>query len=88
MKTVFALAALVALIVLIDRMALWAEARGWIYWRRKKPSGSPTGDVLLDLNVFEPGARHVIDVRQAEPTDEISIDEVVPPRTVPPAAGP
>jgi hypothetical protein len=78
MKTVFALAALVVLAGLVDRLALWAEARGWIYWRRNRPRGS-AGNVLLDLNVFEPGVRHVIDAKQAEPTMETSSDEILPP---------
>ena len=43
MKTVIVLAAIVAALVTIDRAALWAEARGWIYWRRRKRVGSQVG---------------------------------------------
>ena len=43
METVLVLAVIVAVLVAIDRLALWAEARGWIYWRRRKPVGSQVG---------------------------------------------
>ena len=43
MKTVLVLAAIVIGLVAIDRAALWAEARGWIYWRRTKRVGSQVG---------------------------------------------
>jgi len=29
----------VAMLVAFDQLALWAERRGWIYWRRRKSSG-------------------------------------------------
>lgn len=46
---------------LLDRLALRAEARGWIYWRKVKPKGNALGAVTLELqNIFESGkARHV-----------------------------
>ena len=32
---------IIALAVLaLDRLGLWAESRGWIYWRRRKPEAS------------------------------------------------
>ena len=43
MKTVLVLAAIALVLVAIDRAALWAEARGWIYWRRRKRVGSQVG---------------------------------------------
>ena len=55
---------------LLDRAALWAEARGWIYWRRRKASGNALGAVTLELQqIFESGkARHVIEAqRDAKP---------------------
>ena len=80
MRTVLALTAAAAALFLLDRLALRAEAKGWIYWRRRKPSGSTGADLLLDVNLFDPGARHVVEVREAEPTEEISNDDILPPR--------
>ena len=43
MKTVIVLALIAIGLLAIDRLALWAEARGWIYWRRRKRVGSQIG---------------------------------------------
>jgi hypothetical protein len=32
---------LVAAFVSLDRLCLWLEDRGWLYYRRKKPTSSP-----------------------------------------------
>ncbi|HEY2586994.1 MAG TPA: hypothetical protein VGI81_14710 [Tepidisphaeraceae bacterium] len=60
-----ALGVAVGLLVL-DRVALWMEARGWIYWRRVKPKGG--GGVAAGLTAFqqliEPQVRHVIEERE------------------------
>lgn len=41
---------------LLDRLGLWMEARGWIYWRRRKPQGSILGSAVLELQkIFESG---------------------------------
>jgi hypothetical protein len=51
---------------LLDRAGLWAERRGWIYWRKRKPRGNALGAVTLELQkVFESGkATHVIEAKQ------------------------
>lgn len=55
----------IALLVLLDRVGLWAERRGWIYWRRSKRRGTAAGNALLDLETFmNPAARHVIEARE------------------------
>ena len=55
----------------IDRLALWAEESGWIYWRRKKAASSSIGAILSDLNaVTNPSARHVIEAKQAKKLEE------------------
>ncbi len=68
----------------LDRLALWAEARGWIYWRRSTRRGSAAGSALLDIgNIFDPGTRHMVDVREAEPMEETSEDDLIRPPVVP-----
>lgn len=54
------LGAVVVLLVL-DRIALWAESRGWIYWRRRSGGGGGGGvfaDVFL---LFQPSRQHVVE---------------------------
>ena len=36
-------------LLLIDRLFLWFESRGWMYWRRTKNTGSGGGQALLEL---------------------------------------
>lgn len=51
-----ALALVVVALGLLDRLGLWMEARGWIYWRRRKPQGSVLGSAVLELQkIFESG---------------------------------
>ncbi|MCW5695999.1 MAG: hypothetical protein KIS96_04590 [Bauldia sp.] len=38
----------------LDRLALAAEARGWIYWRRRKPTGSGGDPMIVDLSSLTP----------------------------------
>ena len=51
---------------LLDRLALWAERRGWIFYRKVKPTGNALGATALELQkLFESGmATHVIETRQ------------------------
>ena len=49
----------------LDRLALLAEARGWIRWRRTPPSRSSVGNALLHVQtIFEPQIQHVVDERE------------------------
>lgn len=52
--------AAVVVVWLLDRLALWAEGRGWLYWRRRRGtggSGTVLGDVFL---LFQPSRAHVV----------------------------
>jgi hypothetical protein len=65
------IAALVLLIALalfaVDRVALWIEARGWIYWRKVKPKGGGMSRTLTSMQAFvEPEIQHVIEERQQQ----------------------
>jgi hypothetical protein len=51
---------------------LWAEQRGWIFYRHRKPNRSGAGDAFLEIeSLVRPAARHEIEVRQ----EEIAVDE-------------
>jgi hypothetical protein len=60
----FSLAILVSL-YLLDRVALWAERRGLIFYRHTKPTGNFLGATALELQkIFESGkATHVIEAK-------------------------
>jgi hypothetical protein len=65
----FALLAIVA-VVAVDRLALRMERRGWIYWRKRKPSSGGGGGMSGLLTSFqqlvEPEIRHVIEAREQD----------------------
>ena len=49
---------------LVDRLALWAEGQGWIYYRKRHASSSTVGNAFLEvMKIFDPGKRHVIEER-------------------------
>jgi hypothetical protein len=55
----------------LDRIALWAENNGWIYWRRRRASTTSIGAILSDLNtVTNPSAQHVVEAKQAKKLEE------------------
>jgi hypothetical protein len=58
------LVALVAALFGLDRLCLWLEDRGWLYYRRKRPSSSPLGAWVALQQFLEPTVRHVHEVGQ------------------------
>lgn len=62
-----ALGALLVLVALVflDRLGLWMERRGWIYWRKRRSRGT-LGATLLELQkIFESGkSKHVIEAKR------------------------
>ena len=56
---------------LLDRSLLWAEARGWIYYRRNKPGrGAATYHLLEMSTIFDPSMRPVQEIRIQEEASE------------------
>jgi hypothetical protein len=63
----FSLAAAAVLAALwgLDRILLKAEARGWIYYRKKRGTSSRLGSAFLEVqSVLEPDKRHAAEVRK------------------------
>lgn len=54
-----------AALFLLDRLGLWMERRGWIYWRRRRSKGT-LGATLLELQkIFESGKpKHIIEAKR------------------------
>lgn len=64
--TVFAVALLA-----FDRLFLWLEAKGWMYYRRNKPRGGAAVYHLMQIHsTFEPGFEEVIEVKVHEEQSE------------------
>lgn len=42
----------------LDRLGLWLEAKGWLYYRKTKRTGSASG-LFTGPDVFDPGIRHL-----------------------------
>jgi hypothetical protein len=65
LKLILLAAAILLGVFLLDRLGLWAERRGWIFWRKRRPSGNALGGTMLELQkIFESGkARHVIEAK-------------------------
>ena len=62
MELVYLLAAIAALYGL-HRLCLRLEDRGYIYYRRKRPTGSSAGCLLELQQALEPQTKHVIQVK-------------------------
>lgn len=58
---------------LFDKICLWVEDHGFLYYRRKKSNGSSVGHALLELQRFlNPSARHTIEMKQSTVKFKIS----------------
>jgi len=51
----------------LHRLALWAESRGWIYYRTKRMPPGAAGMAMMHISeVFEPEFEHVLDEMYSE----------------------
>jgi hypothetical protein len=56
----------VALLAL-DRLLLWLESRGWLYYRRNKPRGGAAVYHLMEMHSnFDPGIQEVMGIKVHE----------------------
>ena len=65
-----ALTGVAAAVYLLDRLGLWLEDRGWLYYRRKKPGSSPLSMWVAMQQFMEPGFQHVREVGQERKDEE------------------
>jgi hypothetical protein len=59
----------IAGLILLHRLFLWMETKGWVYYAKKKPQ-SGWGDVFLGGNVFDPGVTYLKEARQEKTQEE------------------
>ena len=64
-----AIAAVAALFGL-DRIGLWLQDRGWLYYRRKRTSSSPMSSWVAMQQIIEPGVRHVVEVKHHQQSEK------------------
>ena len=73
-----------AALFLLDRLGLYLESRGWIYYRKKKPSGTDLGNAFLELqSILEPGKRNVVEVRTEQVVEDDDEGDPPPPDWLP-----
>ncbi len=70
----------IATLVVLHRLALYAEARGWIYYRHKR--GSASGAALTFSQFFDPSVDHAIE-RTIEEQTLAEVDESGEPLSAP-----
>ncbi|HEX6850604.1 MAG TPA: hypothetical protein VF139_04295 [Candidatus Polarisedimenticolaceae bacterium] len=64
----------------LHRLASWAEARGWIYYLKRRGSSGTLGDAFLEVQtMFDPSKKIVLEERRREVREEH--DAGGPPRT-------
>jgi hypothetical protein len=61
---------LVPALWLLDRLGLWLEDRGWLYYRKKKPTSSSTSAWIGMQQFIEPGVKHVVQIGQDRRSEE------------------
>ena len=58
-------------LVVLDRLLLWMETRGWIHYRRRGLSRTAPIYHTLELHsVFDPAMRNTMEVRYAEERED------------------
>ena len=73
-----------AALFLLDRLGLYLESRGWIYYRKKKASPTTLGNAFLELqSILEPGKRNVVEVRTEEVVEDDDEGDPPPPDWLP-----
>lgn len=64
--------AIAVAVYLLHRLALWLEARGYIYYRNKQPTGSGMTNAALDFErLIRPSVEHHV----AAQDEQIETDE-------------
>lgn len=52
-------------IYLVDKICLWLEGKGWLYYRHEKPRGGVIGNSLLELHaILNPATHHIIQMKE------------------------
>lgn len=56
-----------AAVIGLDQLGLWAERRGWIYWRKSRgTAGAGPGMLAVVDGLFNPASEHVVEERESK----------------------
>ncbi len=70
MKLILVVFSILAAGTLLHFLFLWMEGKGWIYYKRNKPSRTALGNAFLEVqSILEPGKRHLAEIRKDERRD-------------------
>lgn len=51
----------------LDRLFLFMESRGWIYYRRRKPGSSALSNACLEVQqLLEPSKKHIVQIKKEQ----------------------
>src|ERR1700750_45630 len=59
-------AGIIVALFALDRLCLWAEAKGWIYWRKVKRKGSGGAALMTFNSFFDPSAHRAMEAREEQ----------------------
>ena len=69
---VLAVGCVAALLYGLHRLATWAEARGWIYYRKGRGSAGAGARATLEMqSLAHPSTRHVIEERRRSDLERV-----------------
>ena len=69
----------VAGLLTLDRLLLWAESKGWLYYRRNKPRGGAAVYHLLEMSsILDPTFTEVIEMKVQEAKQEVESGDPPP----------
>jgi hypothetical protein len=70
-QLLFWIVGIVLALLALDRLLLWFESKGWLYYRRTGPRGGAAVYHLMQMHsVFEPGIEEVIEAKVGEEKEE------------------
>ena len=65
MRLVLLIITIALALYLFDKICLWLEYKGWLYYRNEKPKPGALGSALQELNAhLSPSTRHVVETKQ------------------------
>jgi len=68
-----------AAVFALDRLLLYMEKRGWIYYRKKKPSSSALSNACLEVQqLLEPSKKYVVEVKKDEKKQQAEAGDLPP----------
>ena len=76
MKIILWIAGIALALLLLDKVLLKMESRGWIYYRRKAPTRSSLGNAFLEIqSMLEPSKKAMVEIMKEEKKEQADSGE-------------